>query len=343
MRSLEDPVSSTSLVQSEMVQGASRWTVIALVLQLLVGSDRFPSSSRGVADAAAVPLSSITIRGHAQPQTLPATYASSWPVWTCELAGIDGPTLVPVEQPGSVGDGEGWINPTSYDTLYLPSDLPTPTARMALGVVMANGSPRYLMPSMVLTLETPGQVWRNRGLCSLPRARCWVDAFAPFALSVDALKLASFGQFAADVRFLEDQDGSAAWQPLDAGEARSMMRPVESALYSIAPTYDLFQQRVLKDFDNPQFAEVRTGYHFVDIPLVNVPPIRLPTSRRIRQFLTDFDEPRRLLELEDPTALDSEPCGETFINVVKVSAGGESPYLPDVYRPLYEEGNVIVS
>ena len=41
------------------------------------------------------------------------------------------------------------------------------------------------------------------------------------------------------------------------------------------------------------------GYHFIDIPLLNVPPIRLPTSRRFRQFLTDFEQPRRLLEIED--------------------------------------------
>ena len=27
------------------------------------------------------------------------------------------------------------------------------------------------MPSLVLTLETPGKIWRNRGLNSLPRAR----------------------------------------------------------------------------------------------------------------------------------------------------------------------------
>jgi hypothetical protein len=246
------------------------------------------------------------------------------------------------EVEGPQMEGAGWCNPTSFDTLFLPADLPLPMARMALGVVMANGSPRYLMPSMVLTLETPGQVWRNRGLNSLPRASAWIDMFAPFALSVDALKLASFGKFADEVRFLEDQDGSSAWLPLDSGPARTMLRPSDSSLYDIAPTYDRFQQMILKS-SSSVFEEIKSDYHFVDIPLLNVPPIRLPTSRRIRQFLTDFDEPRRLLEVEDPKGLDSEPLGEAQINVLAVAAGGESKFLPAVYKELYEEGNIIVS
>ena len=226
----------------------------------------------------------IKIRGHSQVQTLPASYSSRWKTWTCELsANKEQDVLLPVDN----DDAEGWCNPSSFDTLFLPADLPMPMARMALGIVMANGSPRYLMPSLVLTLETPGKIWRNRGLNSLPRASAWIDMFAPFSVSIDALKLASFGQFAADVRFLEDSDGSSAWQALDGGAMRTILRPAESALYDIAPTYDLFQQKVLKS-DSECYAEIKKDYHFVDIPLLKIAPIRLPTSRRLRQFLTDF-------------------------------------------------------
>ena len=228
----------------------------------------------------------IKIRGHGQAQILPATYSSRWKTWTCELSATkEEDVLLPVDN----NDDEGWCNPSSFDTLFLPADLPMPMARMALGIVMANGSPRYLMPSLVLTLETPGKIWRNRGLNSLPRANAWIDMFAPFSVSIDALKLASFGQFAADVRFLEDSDGSSAWQALDGGPMRTILRPSESALYDIAPTYDFFQKKVLKS-DSEYYNEIKTDYHFVDVPLLNIAPIRLPTSRRLRQFLTDFGE-----------------------------------------------------
>ena len=142
---------------------------------------------------------SISIRGHPQPQMLPAAHCTSWPVWTCELNAVDGQILQQVDNDAQ----DGWVNPTSFDSLFYPSDLPLPLARPAIGVVMANGSPRYLMPSVVLTLETPSKMWRNRGLCSIPRASAWIDMFAAFASPIERLRLSSFGQLVPDVRFLE--------------------------------------------------------------------------------------------------------------------------------------------
>ena len=150
---------------------------------------------------------SISVRGHPQPQMLPIAHCASWPVWTCELSNNAGQLLVPVD----ANADDGWVNPTSFDTLFYPSDLPLPLARPSLGVVMANGSPRYLMPSVVLTLETPSKMWRNRGLCSIPRARAWIDMFAAFASPIERLKLSSFGQLVPDVRFLEVYTDSSWW------------------------------------------------------------------------------------------------------------------------------------
>ena len=50
----------------------------------------------------------------------------------------------------------------------------------------------------------------------------------------------------------------------------------------------------------------------------------------MRQFLTDFDEPRRFLEIENHTDLDSEPCGELDVTVQQIGAGGDSKFLPEV-------------
>ena len=50
----------------------------------------------------------------------------------------------------------------------------------------------------------------------------------------------------------------------------------------------------------------------------------------MRQFLTDFDEPRRFLEIEDFKDLDSEPCGELDVSIQQIGAGGDSKFLPEV-------------
>ena len=96
----------------------------------------------------------------------------------------------------------------------------------------------------------------------------------------------------------------------------------------------------------------------------------------MRQFLTDFDEPRRFLEIDGAggRGLDVEPCGELDIAVQQIGAGGDSKFLPEVctshyslhqkatqlfififlpsfhsfliqqvYRELYEEGNIVMS
>ena len=50
----------------------------------------------------------------------------------------------------------------------------------------------------------------------------------------------------------------------------------------------------------------------------------------MRQFLTDFDEPRRFLEIDGSRGLDIEPCGELDISVQQIGAGGDSKFLPEV-------------
>ena len=77
---------------------------------------------------------------------------AGWRVWTFDSVSR---LLVAVESESDDGD---WLNPTSFEELYLPRDLPVPKALPALGVLLHCGIPRYIMPSVILTLETPTQV-----------------------------------------------------------------------------------------------------------------------------------------------------------------------------------------
>lgn len=256
-----------------------------------------------------------------------------------------------VEDDLSEGDDAGFVNPTSFSELYLPADLPLPRAQPALGVCISNGVPRYIFPSVVLSLETPDRIWRNRGACSLPRASVWIDTFgsnAAPALSRSRLQLSAFGQSIPDVRFLEDIDGASSYTScLVAGgptAGASLLRPHDPTSLPVASALEALKNalRELPSINPSLSAFFQEGYHFVDIPLSDSVLLQVP-KLKLRMFLADFDKPQRLLEVTDSADLDGEPLGELEIAVVPASAGGESEFLPEVYTNLFEEGNLIFS
>lgn len=127
-------------------------------------------------------ISTISIRGHPETQKLPISLSRQWKVYTYDFQ-----ELTSVENE-DLDDQKGWIYPSSFDTLYLPSDLPPPLLAPALGVVVVHGTPRYIMPSTILSLQTPDKAWRNRGVCSLPRAFAWIDLFGPFTPALEHVR-----------------------------------------------------------------------------------------------------------------------------------------------------------
>ena len=156
---------------------------LLLLLQLLC-----LRSGSGTADKLRKPSQFISIRGNVGTpgtmQKLPITHTKSWSCWTFE----DNVRLEKVEDESDNEDSNvddvdnkiGWVNPTSYDNMFLPTDLPLPRVDPAVGLLYMNGSPRYAMPSLICTLETPAKKWRNRGICSVPRANGWVDLYGEY-------------------------------------------------------------------------------------------------------------------------------------------------------------------
>lgn len=61
-------------------------------------------------------------------------------------------------------------------------------------------------------------------------------------------------------------------------------------------------------------------------------PFPVPASGgRVRMFLSDFPQPVRLLELPEVRGV-----AELSFDVIAVASGGESKYLPDVYKGLFK-------
>jgi hypothetical protein len=250
----------------------------------------------------------IKIKTSGRCEYLPTTAVKSWQIWTYSEN-----ILNEVETEGY--GGKGWVNPTSFDELYLPSDLPLPKYQPSLGIGVSNGVLRYIMPSTILTLDTPDKSWRNRGITSLPRASSWIDLFGSFSPNyLKKFNLATFGKIASDVRFLEDQDGSAAWQLLNRIEGDK----IYTTYYEFAERFNL----------EPLFEVLKDGFHFIDIPLQSS-SIPLPRYE-VKSYLSDFEDPKLFLESEDTSMLDTEPCGELHFICKSVASGRGSKYLPDV-------------
>ena len=102
-------------------------------------------------------------------QWLPLSYMKTAPLFTFDA------TTGEFEAVEGEGDEGGWVAPTTFSDLYLPADLPVPKCVPALGICLANGVPRFIMPSVITTLSTADRSWRNRGVNTVPRASYWID------------------------------------------------------------------------------------------------------------------------------------------------------------------------
>lgn len=71
--------------------------------------------------------------------------------------------------------------------------------------------------------------------------------------------------------------------------------------------------------------------YFAFAQIGGVGPLSVPfCGGRVRMFLSDLPEPADLLELPDVRGV-----SELGFDVVSVANGGESEFLPEVYRALY--------
>ena len=112
---------------------------------------------------------------------LPRVLVERWPQYVIARGEL---VYVPADDPE---DGD-WMNPRTFEEWWLPVGLPLPSCQPSLQVLLRDGVPRYMMPALDLPLLHSGEVWRNRGACSLPTARAWLELqgaeFAALRVSV---------------------------------------------------------------------------------------------------------------------------------------------------------------
>ena len=110
----------------------------------------------------------ISAPGRERKQRIPTSLVSSFGKWIVN----DGRLRPIIETEGLT---QGWVDPISFEEVWLPLDLPTPQQRPAVAALIKDGSIRCIMPALDISVQASGQTWWNRGICSFPLARVWMD------------------------------------------------------------------------------------------------------------------------------------------------------------------------
>lgn len=255
-------------------------------------------------------------------EKLPLSYCETWPLWCASPADGGAVSLRLVNALALADNAPGlvdeWVNPLTFEELWLPEDLPLPTFHLALTFVLKNGTPRYICPGIDATIVAGGREWRNRGLCSVPMAKTWL----PWQhIPVEQMRISAYVHPPAP----EGEGGGSPCEPL------AVMLPVARAVSMAA--------EVLAEAPS-ELATSGFAYLTVRLPLDDrsrLESTRLAPGSRLRVFLSDEDS--------FPTSIDSEDeswaweRGECDVRLRQISAGGTSAYLPDCYKPLYGLGD----
>ena len=111
----------------------------------------------------------INAPGREREQRIPTSFVNSFGKWI-----VNDGKLEPIIELGALE--QGWVDPISFEEVWLPLDLPIPHQRPAIAALTKDGSIRCIMPALDISVkDESGLAWRNRGLCSFPLARVWMD------------------------------------------------------------------------------------------------------------------------------------------------------------------------
>ena len=270
----------------------------------------------------------------AQAQQLPLDYVSQWPIYVTKPKSSRGTVpvhRVPMPEQG-VDLWSTWCAPAAFEQLWLPEDLPPPKVHAAIALVLRNGEPRYIFPTVDAFIETEdGTVWRNRGLHSVPLAKTWLHLGE---VPVDELRLSAWF-LPPPVEAVERAQSEQVVQAPssdDVGDS-AIIGDYERLLPSTAVAEAVDTAFDALDTLPPLMRKTSlgNGFCYLIAPLSAEQPLHLPERAiapggRLRAFLSP--------EGSD----DDDECwqrGELDLTMWRLPPGRDSPYMQDKYRPLY--------
>ena len=298
-----------------------------LLLLLLLGSE-IPAVL-GFSASQSQDIQIVGMPGGA-PQMLPGSYIKSLARWSIEFSGDDGKEVSLEKLQGADSndnddDNNGFVNPTSTLELWWPSDIHKLQARPTLDILLQRGTPVYASGGMDVRVPpdaaADGMEWRNYGMNSQPLARQWTT----FGFAIEPnFRVETFWGTASNNNEEKEEEGETKevkWECLKQYSAADMIK-----------TLELFAEFISGiDEESPLIS----GFHVISIPM-GTEWLDLPkgTPYALVSLATAEPDAEELLTM-DPNLVAMTATSILGVEVSQIEAGGESKYLPDVYKPLY--------
>ncbi|KAG7348315.1 hypothetical protein IV203_017020 [Nitzschia inconspicua] len=196
---------------------------------------------------------------------------------------------------------DGFLTPSSIDELWQPVDLKRPQMKLALGFHVRSGVIRHVMPALDVSFDGSH---RNRGMCSVPRAHKWMDFSSMFSDDWERFKM----------RLSSRKQGEREqWESLSTSKEDSLVKAVERATICLAEAAPV---------------EMGEGSHILHVILKDADSVEAPmSSHDLRVTL--------IAELDDND--EGNEAGVLQVAVAATMAGSDSQYLPEAYKPLYND------
>eukprot|EP00960_Hanusia_phi_P034502 751118-Hanusia_phi.AAC.1 len=245
-------------------------------------------------------------------QKLPISMTDSFPKWI-----LSEEKLRPFYNSGSYGEENGWVDPFSFDETWLPTDLPLPLMRPAIGALTKDGQVKYIMPALDMCVQAGGKLWWNRGINSVPLAKRWLDVNCAdlSRLSIQAFCQDGYEDAKRTVQELGDdfpENDIGPWKKMwEAPAAKGVVELVET-------------------LSDDAGACVEKGFHLVVVPLPEEPLREAPKAgNRLRLCLSAEGA---IDPLQDGIESTYSELNVLFRATVP---GSKSEHMPQVYEELF--------
>jgi hypothetical protein len=306
-------------------------TNYSIILAFLIA---FPHESKAI-----VTGTIKIVGGMSGGQTLPGSYVNSFPRWTVERT-ID-QSIAVSRMLGSGPDappGE-FVDPTSNEELWWPSDLKKLQVRPSLDIFLKSAVPAYVLAGLEVRVPSDasmdGREWKNFGVNCQPLASQW-----------SGFEIAAEKGFRVETFYgsKTDEDSSIDWKDIAAGsnEASCNGSGMEErklrAEEGTQKAMDLLGS-LLGNMDEQ--SPLVEGMHIISIPItdewIDLPPNDAENNAyNLVSVGTVESDAKELLKMGEDM-LEMSVSSVLNVEVLRIAPGGESEYIPAAYNSLYKK------
>ena len=276
-------------------------------------------------------------------QSLPVSFIAAWPTWILDQDGA----LQKIPD-----DKDGYVNPTSIEEVWHPVDLLRPTIlSCALGFHIRDGTIRHVFPAVDVgyphqhatnNTNISNPYYRNRGLCSVPRAYQWIEfhSLLPEEYDQYIVQASVIGKSKSKI---EEEDAEENKEDKHVLVSARGGHGGDTSGRSRSGIANAIERMSICLAEQDATEEDGVGTPGSQIVHVLLPNCNHNDDEEEGLLLPKADSElhvtlqRATTTEEKEEAVEEKPGGRLQVRVVTTMAGSDSDYLPAVYRPLFQD------